>query len=132
MRNLMDCGRKARRRIVPVFNRNRVIAKAIAPIAFLMSFLLMLLASVAVSPADPAPRAQTKQWAAQMPEGEGKKIIVEQCELCHTLERVVTTHRGKDDWQAVIDLMVEQGATLSDQQAKTVVDYLAANYGPKS
>lgn len=82
-------------------------------------------------PASASPAPQAKKWADQMPDGEGKTLIVAKCQLCHTLERVVTSHRTKDDWQAVISLMVEQGADLTDDQSKTVVDYLAANYPPK-
>jgi hypothetical protein len=92
---------------------------------------LLALAGGSVAPAAPAPRAQAKDAASQMPDGEGKKLIVAKCQLCHSLERVVTSQRAKDDWQAVIDLMVEEGALLSDDEAKTVVNYLAANYGPK-
>lgn len=66
-----------------------------------------------------------------MPEGEGKKLIVAKCQLCHTLERVVTSHRTRDDWDGLIAQMVEQGAALNDAESKTVVDYLATNYSPQ-
>jgi len=92
--------------------------------------VLLVLAGGSVAPAAPAP-AQTKELSSQMPDGAGKKIIVEKCQICHSLERVVTSQRSKDDWQAVIDLMVEEGAPLTDDETKTVVGYLAANFGPK-
>jgi hypothetical protein len=92
--------------------------------------VLLALAGGSVAPAAPAPHAQAKDAASQMPEGAGKKLIVEKCQLCHSLERIVTSRREKDDWQAVIDLMVEEGAPLTDDEAKTVVNYLTANYGP--
>jgi cytochrome c5/quercetin dioxygenase-like cupin family protein len=91
---------------------------------------VLALAAGSVAPAAAVPRAQAKDAASQMPDGAGKKIIVEKCQVCHSLERIVTSRREKDDWQAVIDLMVEEGATLTDDEAKTVVNYLAANYGP--
>jgi hypothetical protein len=101
--------------------------------AILLSSSLALIFAGALhsSPAPASPVPQAKKWADQMPDGDGKKLIVAKCQLCHTLERVVTSHRTKDDWQAVIALMVEQGADLTDDQSKTVVDYLAANYPPK-
>jgi quercetin dioxygenase-like cupin family protein len=43
----------------------------------------------------------------------------------------VTSRRGKDDWEAVIGLMLDEGAALTEDEAKTVVDYLTANYGPR-
>jgi len=94
--------------------------------------VVLVLAGGTVAPAAAPPAApQTKEFSAQMPEGAGKKIIVEKCQICHSLERVVTSQRSKDDWQAVIDLMVEEGAPLTDDETKTVVNYLAANYGLK-
>jgi quercetin dioxygenase-like cupin family protein/cytochrome c5 len=94
---------------------------------------LALVSAIRPTPASaaPTPAPQAKKWADQMPDGDGKKLITAKCQLCHTLERVVTSHRTKDDWDAVISLMVEQGADLSDDEKKTVVDYLATNYPPK-
>jgi len=97
---------------------------------FLSSFVMALVGGVSASPV-PLPQGGNK-FAAQMPDGDGKKVIVAKCQLCHTLERVVATPRAKEDWQAVIDLMVSQGAALSDDETKTVVDYLGANFGPKA
>jgi quercetin dioxygenase-like cupin family protein len=101
------------------------------PAILLASSLVVLAGALHPLPASASPAPQAKKWADQMPDGEGKTIIVAKCQLCHTLERVVTSHRTKDDWQAVISLMVEQGADLTDDQTKTVVDYLATNYPPK-
>jgi hypothetical protein len=102
----------------------------VSVILFVCSFAIALVGGVSAYPG-PRPQGGNK-FAAQMPDGDGKKIIVAKCQLCHTLERVVTANRGKDDWQAVIDLMVAQGAALSDDETKTVVDYLSANFGPKA
>ena len=60
-----------------------------------------------------------------MPDGDGKKIIAAKCQLCHTLERVVPRIAPKDDWQSVIDLIVEQGAALSDDETEETVDRLS-------
>jgi len=102
----------------------------IVPGIFAACSIVLVLAGGSTAPAAPAAWPQAKELSAQMPDGAGKKIIVEKCQICHSLERVVTSRRGKDDWQAVIDLMVEEGAPLTDDETKTVVNYLAANYGP--
>lgn len=101
------------------------------PAMLLVCSSVIMLGVVSSAPAFPVPPPQAKKWADQMPDGDGKKIIAAKCQLCHTLERVVTSHRTKDDWESVINLMVEQGAALSDDETKTVIDYLAANYPPK-
>ena len=96
------------------------------------SVMTLLAGAVLPAPASSAAQPQAKKWADQMPDGDGKKLIVAKCQLCHTLERVVTAHRTKDDWDSIISQMVEQGAALSDDESKTVTDYLAANYSPGS
>jgi hypothetical protein len=102
------------------------------PAALLSSSLaLILVNAVHPVPASAMPAPQAKKWVDQMPDGDGKQLIVAKCQLCHTLERVVTSHRTKDDWDSVISLMIEQGAALTDDEKKTVVDYLATNYPPK-
>ena len=96
------------------------------------SMVILLAGAVLPATALPARQPQAKKWADQMPDGDGKKLIVAKCQLCHTLERVVNSHRTRDDWQSIIDMMVEQGAALSEDETKSVVDYLAANYSPAS
>ncbi len=92
---------------------------------------MFALAGGSLAPAAPVPRAQETDAASRMPDGAGKKIIIEKCQLCHSLELIVISRRDKDDWEALINLMIERGAPLADDEPKTVVNYLAANYGPK-
>jgi quercetin dioxygenase-like cupin family protein len=122
--------RKGQKHVFPCGKVARI--GQLLPAVFLALSVLSVLAGVLFpAPTWPAPQPQAKKWADQMPEGEAKKLIVAKCQLCHTLERVVTAHHAKDDWEAVISLMVEQGASLTDDESKTVVDYLAANYPPQ-
>lgn len=109
----------------------KIVRRSLPGILLASSLALVLGLALRPVPASASPVPQAKKWADQMPDGDGKTLIVAKCQLCHTLERVVTSHRTKDDWQAVISLMVEQGADLTDDQSKTVVDYLATNYPPK-
>jgi quercetin dioxygenase-like cupin family protein len=78
----------------------------------------------------PAPAPQSSKFAAQLPEGNAKTIIVAKCQLCHTLERVVTSNRAKSDWDDLIQVMIGRGAPVSSDEVPIVVDYLAANFGP--
>jgi len=80
--------------------------------------------------AAPAPAPQSSKWAAQLPEGSAKSIIVEKCQLCHTLERVVTSNRAKSEWDDLVQVMIGRGAPISSDEATIVVDYLGANFGP--
>ena len=64
-----------------------------------------------------------------LPAGHGKELVETRCALCHDLERVATVKRHKQDWPMIVANMVERGATATPEEAQTITDYLAANFG---
>ena len=64
-----------------------------------------------------------------LPDGPGKDLVATRCALCHDLERVVAVKRGKQDWPVIIADMLERGAPATAEDAKTISDYLAVNFG---
>jgi len=54
------------------------------------------------------------------------------CRTCHSLDYITTQPgSGAAQWQGVVTKMMKvYGAPLSDQDAKTIADYLATHYGP--
>jgi len=67
-----------------------------------------------------------------LPEGEGKKVVERMCVQCHGLD-VATGHRDtKEGWQQIVDDMVNKGAVGTDEEIKTLVEYLAKNFGKTS
>jgi cytochrome c5 len=68
-----------------------------------------------------------------LPEGEGKSILQNSCTSCHglaALDKFKGTYKAKD-WSDLVNNMKAYGATISDSQVTTLVDYLAKNFGPK-
>jgi len=69
-----------------------------------------------------------------LPEGPAKAIMEQKCTQCHFLWRPTQQRWSHDNWEKKIAWMRERihekrGAVdLTDDEAKTVVDYLAANY----
>src|SRR5262249_47299913 len=69
-----------------------------------------------------------------LPEGEGKAIVEGKCGQCHFLHRLTQMRWTHDNWTKKIAWMRERiherrGAVdLTDQEEKTVVDYLAKNF----
>jgi virginiamycin B lyase len=69
-----------------------------------------------------------------LPEGAGKAIVEQKCTQCHFLWRMTQQRWSHDNWEKKIAWMRERihqkrGAVdLTDEEAKTVVDYLAANF----
>jgi cytochrome c5 len=64
-----------------------------------------------------------------LPDGHGKDLVETRCGLCHDLERVATIKRRKQDWPVIVGNMVTWGATATPDEAQTMTDYLAANFG---
>jgi hypothetical protein len=69
-----------------------------------------------------------------LPEGAGKEIVEAKCGQCHFLHRLTQMRWTHDNWEQKITWMRERihekrGAVdLTDQEQKTVVDYLAKNF----
>jgi cytochrome c5 len=64
-----------------------------------------------------------------LPDGPGKNLVETRCGLCHDLERVAAVKRDKRDWPVIVNDMVTWGATATPEEAKTISDYLEANFG---
>jgi cytochrome c5 len=64
-----------------------------------------------------------------LPDGQGKELVETRCGLCHDLERVATIKRQKKDWPGIVANMVAWGATATPEEARTISDYLATNFG---
>jgi cytochrome c5 len=64
-----------------------------------------------------------------LPDGHGKDLVETRCGLCHDLERVATVKRQTQAWPVIVNNMVAWGATATPDEAKTMTDYLAANFG---
>jgi cytochrome c5 len=64
-----------------------------------------------------------------LPDGNGKQLVETRCTLCHDLERVAEVKREKQDWGPIVANMVAWGAPATPDQAKTITEYLATNFG---
>ena len=67
----------------------------------------------------------------ELPDGEGKKILVSSCTACHDLTEV-TKFRGYYDrkqWRDIVVTMMDYGAAVDEKQVDLLADYLAKNLG---
>ena len=67
----------------------------------------------------------------ELPEGDGKPIATEYCQMCHKLTNLTKAHKNLDDWVDTIHTMIDRGASIPDDKIDTLAKYLAANFGPK-
>ena len=95
------------------------------------TFRLSVLGGVAaLSLAAAAPlHAQTP---SALPPGEGRDIVAVACTQCHGLNTIVQIRDGAAGWRQFVNYMILKGAQMSDREADTVVQYLAASFGPNS
>ena len=83
-------------------------------------------------PTENAKPGSANSFANQLPDGPGKEVVLKKCVSCHTLQNVVARRGDADDWALEVSKMVGRGAVISDDDADTIVDYLAAHFGPNS
>lgn len=81
--------------------------------------------------AAPAPAAQAAPKPVELPEGDGKPIATEYCQMCHKLTNLTKAHKDLDDWKDTIQTMIDRGASIPDDKVDILAKYLAANFGPK-
>lgn len=59
----------------------------------------------------------------------GTKLLTTLCGSCHTPRSILATHRSKQDWEDVLEWMMDEGAVMSDDEFDQMVGYLSVRYG---
>jgi cytochrome c5 len=70
------------------------------------------------------------QQHGPLPDGAGKKILLEVCTMCHELHRVLDQGRTRDEWEDLLVHMLNEGAPLADEEFPVLLNYLARNFRP--
>jgi len=65
-----------------------------------------------------------------LPDGAGKKILLNTCTVCHDLSRVKRTALDAEGWRDLLGAMINEGAMLSEQDFPVLLTYLARNFKP--
>lgn len=83
-------------------------------------------APAAVStPADPTSLAEPALEITEIP---GKATTERLCSQCHSIELATSVRRNQDDWNGVIERMMAQGLTATDEELYEISDYLGQNF----
>lgn len=90
----------------------------------------------------PWKRLTNDDYSVDMPEGEGKQLIMGHCIHCHYLERIVPTRHTPEQWKKTVERMswyIEDRPELwkshgfkplTAKEKQTVMDYLAKTFPP--
>ena len=65
----------------------------------------------------------------ELPEGRGKETLENTCTECHGLDKILGKFRTKPRWRKIATDMRANGATMSDSELETLIEYLYANFG---
>jgi competence protein ComEA len=68
-------------------------------------------------------------YAQDLPEGKGKDVVENVCGACHGVDLIAGRRATKEGWGYIVDDMVSRGASATNEQIKTINDYLAKNFG---
>jgi competence ComEA-like helix-hairpin-helix protein len=87
-------------------------------------------APTGAAPAARAASAPTMAAPAQegVSDAKGRALLEQVCTTCHGVETVENGGRTAEQWREVINEMIGLGATPSDAEARTLVDYLSRRY----
>ena len=67
--------------------------------------------------------------AQDLPEGKGKDVLESVCGACHGTDLVASRRATKEGWSYIVDDMVSRGASATNEQIATNIDYLGKNLG---
>ncbi len=77
----------------------------------------------------PAGAASTMASNVELPDAEGKPLVVRVCGKCHGVETFVRSRMSRQDWKNEVDNMVARGAVADAREVSAIVDYLTLNLG---
>jgi cytochrome c553 len=72
--------------------------------------------------------APASQDNSGFPDGDSKKLVLDNCGGCHDLDQVKTAKHNEAAWKETLGHMVTYGANITDAQVPTVAAYLAKSF----
>ncbi|MBI5960049.1 MAG: hypothetical protein HY866_15015 [Chloroflexi bacterium] len=59
---------------------------------------------------------------------DGAALVEERCTVCHTTDRIESKDYDEAGWTAVVERMIDNGASLTDEEAAAVIAYLVETH----
>jgi mono/diheme cytochrome c family protein len=63
-----------------------------------------------------------------VPDGPGKRVLLNTCTMCHDLGRIKVGRRTSEEWEETLIAMLNEGAPLNDEDFALVHHYLSENF----
>jgi cytochrome c5 len=78
----------------------------------------------------PASTETVEPTQEEQPTGDGAALLEERCTICHGLERSTQAQKTREEWEQTVTRMIGHGAELTEDEQATLIEYVAASYGP--
>ena len=89
------------------------------------SALAILFCGLLLAPAAQAQRTKPPGF----PDAPGKEVLVSKCFQCHAPTMWQDHRQDRRGWEGVLYRMVGRGALWTEDEVRTMADYLATTYG---
>src|SRR5215831_13930230 len=66
-----------------------------------------------------------------LPDGGAKKLVQDNCTVCHNLRNIVNSNKSAEDWDNTVNMMMSAGAPITREQGNEIRDYLIASFPEK-
>jgi competence protein ComEA len=80
----------------------------------------------------PGVLATAEAQSLKLPDAPGRATTEKVCGECHGAELLIGRQETKETWAAVVDDMIQRGASGTDDEFFEVVNYLATNFSKTS
>jgi cytochrome c5 len=98
---------------------------------FVIIAVFMAAALIYAAPGDGVHSIELPRIAVELRAGDGKGTTERLCGICHSLDYITMQPPfSKAQWTATVNKMVKvMGAPINEEDAKAIIEYLAAGYG---
>jgi len=104
--------------------KNRMISIFINLLLIILAGTLLASCGSGISPAPTSASGSTSASSGS----DGQTLMQARCTICHSTDRITSSHKTAEQWKSTVDRMINHGAQLTSQEELTLVDYLAQTY----
>jgi len=104
--------------------KNRMISIFIILLLSILAGTLLASCGSGNSPAPTATIGSTSSGSGS----DGQALMQARCSVCHSTDRITSSHKTAEQWKSTVDRMINNGAQLTSQEEQTLVDYLSQTY----
>ena len=79
-----------------------------------------------------APQQTHPQQYPEFPAGAGRDTFLRVCSKCHSPDNVRANGQDRQGWENTITKMAGMGATATDDEFTSILDYLVKNFPPQA